>query len=281
MPARILIVGCGYTGLPLALRLQREGHDVSVWVHSEASAASLSIYSFRQVVIGNVADRAAWQSVRDDFDGVVHIASSGKGGEEAYREVFVRGIEAINAEQPQARRLFVSSTSVYGQTQGEIVTEDSSAEPAVATGLLLRSAEQLALEQGGIVIRSAGIYGPGRGVLFEKFRRGEAVIEGNGTRWLNMIHRDDLVAAVAHLLNQGVPRQIYNAADDAPVTLLDFYNWCAGYLNKPLAPYGPVNPNRKRGLTSKRVSNAKLRATGWRPLYPSFREGLTADHSPR
>ena len=277
MPDRVLIVGCGYTGLPLALRLQREGHEVSVWVHSEASAAALSSHSFRRVVVGNVADRAAWQNVDANFDGVVHIASSGKGGEDAYRDVFVRGIEAINAHQPQARRLFVSSTSVYGQTQGEIVTEDSPAEPSVATGLLLRSAEKMALEHGGIVIRSVGIYGPGRGVLFEKFRRGEAVIEGDGTRWLNMIHRDDLVAAVAHLLDQGDGGQIYNAADDAPVTLLDFYTWCAAFLQKPLPSYGPVNPNRKRGLTSKRVSNAKLRATGWRPLYSSFREGLSLE----
>jgi hypothetical protein len=63
--------------------------------------------------------------------------------------------------------------------------------------------------------------------------------------------------------------------------LRDYYAWCAEFLNRPLPPHGPVDPNRKRGLTSKRVSNTKLRATGWTPRYPSFREGLAADHSPR
>ena len=281
MPSRILIVGCGYAGLPLALCLKGEGHEVSAWVHSGASAAALTTHDFHQVIIGSVADRAVWQRVDKNFDVVVHAASSGKGGEDAYREVFVQGVTLLNEHQPQARRLFVSSTSVYGQTGGEIVTEESSAEPTASTGLILRFAEEIAQKQGCIVVRSAGIYGPGRGVLFEKFRRGEAVIEGDGTRWLNMIHRDDLVSALAQLIDQGEPGQVYNVSDDSPVMLLEFYTWCAEFLNKPLPPHGPVNPNRKRGLTSKRVSNAKLRAIEWKPLYPSFREGLAADHSPK
>jgi len=281
MPSRILIVGCGYTGLPLALQLQRAGHPITAWVHSETSAAALAPNGFHRVIAGNVADPIVWQSVDQKFDTVIHIASSGKGGEDAYREIFVRGITEINAHQPQARRLFISSTSVYAQIQGEIVTEESSAEPTVATGKLLREAEQLAQNAGGIVLRSSGIYGPGRGVLFEKFRRSEAVIEGDGARWLNMIHRDDLVAAIAHLIEKGEPGQIYNVTDNEPVTLLDFYTWCAAFLQKPFPPHGEANPNRKRGLTSKQVSNAKLRATGWAPIHPTFREGLSSASSPR
>jgi nucleoside-diphosphate-sugar epimerase len=113
-------------------------------------------------------------------------------------------------------------------------------------------------------------------MLWEKFRRGEAVIEGDGTRWINQIHRDDLVAAVALLAESGVSGKIYNASDDEPVSQEDFYAACAQLLGQPLPPFGPVNPNRKRGLTHKRVSNAKLRALGWRPNFPSFREGLAA-----
>jgi nucleoside-diphosphate-sugar epimerase len=113
-------------------------------------------------------------------------------------------------------------------------------------------------------------------VLWEKFRRGDAVIEGDGSRWLNQIYRDDLVAALALLMECGEPGQIYNVVDDEPVTLVDFYSWCAEYLGRPLPPYGPVKGERKRGLTSKRVANAKLRGLGWRPIYPSFREGVAA-----
>jgi hypothetical protein len=65
------------------------------------------------------------------------------------------------------------------------------------------------------------------------------------------------------------------------VTYRDYYAWCSEFLTQPMPPHGPVDTERKRGLTNKRVSNAKLRATGWSPTYPSFREGLTADHSPK
>jgi nucleoside-diphosphate-sugar epimerase len=118
-------------------------------------------------------------------------------------------------------------------------------------------------------------------VLWEKFKRGEAVIEGDGSRWINQIHQHDLVSALVRLIDHTANGQIYNASDNTPVTQHDYYAWCAEILKKPLPPVGPVNTARKRGLTNKRVSNAKLLAAGWAPVYPSFREGITADYSPR
>ncbi len=188
----------------------------------------------------------------------------------------------MGRHQPQARQLFVSSTSVYGQTQGEVVTEESAADPISATSRILREAEEVVLAAGATVVRSTGIYGPNRDALFSKFGKGEAVIEGDGLRWINQIHQHDLVVALLHLIKEGAPGEIYNATDDTPVTYRDFYAWCSDFLQKPMPPFGPVNLQRKRGVTNKRVSNAKLRATGWSPQYPSFREGLSADfHSPK
>lgn len=283
MPHRTLIIGCGYVGLPLALKLKARGDKVSAWVHSPTSAESLVVHGFERVIVGSVGNEEIWAGVREKFDVVIHGASSGRGGPEAYEEVFLRGAARMNDHQPDARKLFISSTSVYGQTDGEVVTENSPAEPATETGKILCEAEKLALAGGAVVVRSSGIYGPGRGVLWAKFRRGEAVIEGDGLRWINQIHRDDLVSTLLHLAEKGKAGQIYNATDDVPVTLLDFYSWCAEFLKKPLPPYGSVNTQRKRGLTNKRVSNAKLRALGWVPGYPSFREGLVRrdDYSPR
>jgi len=271
-----LIIGCGYIGLPLALHLQREGHEISAWVHSEVSAASLAQHSFRHLITGSVADNDVWAALVEAYDLVIHCASSGRGGEAAYEQVFLKGALMMNAYQRDARKLFVSSTSVYRQDEGEIVTEESPAEPDTATGRILRVAEKVVLWAGATVVRSSGIYGPDRGVLLEKLRCNEAVIEGDGRRWMNQIHQRDLVAALAHLIDAGARGEIYNATDDTPVTYLDYYAWCSGFLHKPMPPYGPVNLLRKRGLTNKRVSNAKLRATGWQPIYPSFREGLKA-----
>lgn len=274
MSFKILIIGCGYIGLPLALRLKERGDEVTGWVHSTASAEALVEHELRRVIVGNVGHSKVWKTVDKDYDVVVHCASSGRGNSEAYEQVFLAGMMNIHEHLPIARQLFVSSTSVYGQAQGEWVTELSVADPEAETGRILRMAEGVALTGHALVVRSSGIYGPGRGVLFEKFKRGEAVIEGDGSRWMNQIHQHDLVSAIEHLISTGDIGQIYNVTDDAPVTQKDFYKWCSEFLGKPLPPYGPVNLNRKRGLTNKRVSNAKLKGTGWKPAFPSFREGI-------
>ena len=282
MADKTLIIGCGYIGLPLALELKKLGHEITAWVRSGETATALAPYGFARVVTGSVGQESAWDAIERDWSLVIHCASSGRGGETAYEEVFVQGAKRIREHLPLARKLFVSSTSVYGQTAGEMVTEDSPAEPFTATGKLLREAEAILLRSGSAtIVRSSGIYGPGRGVLFDKFKRGEAVIEGDGSRWINQIHQHDLVAALIHLIDKGQYGQIYNATDNMPVMQRDYYAWCAEFLGKPLPPSGPVNTQRKRGLTNKRVSNEKLRATGWSPSYPSFREGIAADYSPK
>jgi len=275
MPRRTLLIGCGYVGLPLARELLARGDMVDGWVHSPESAMVLEGEGFRRIITGSVGQREAWRLVDTRYDLVIHAASSGGGGLKTYKEVFVDGARFINECQPQARRILVSSTSVYGQTDGEIVTEDSQAAGGNGPSQVLLFAESEGLRNGAIVVRASGIYGPGRRVLFEKLRRGEAVIDGDGSRWLNQIHRDDLVAAILYLVDHGQKAEIYNATDDEPVRLRDYYTWCAEFLSRPLPPYGPVDPKRKRGLTSKRVSNAKLRGLGWVPKFPTFREGHT------
>ena len=270
---KTLIIGCGYLGLPLALRWQAAGEEISGWVHSRASAEGLKAHGFARVISGSVGEGWLWRDL-PKFDCVVHCASSGGRGAEGYREVFLEGARMMAQYQADARAVLVSSTSVYGQTSGEVVTEESVAEPAVETGKILREAEEIALGAGMRVVRSAGIYGPGRGVLLEKLRRGEAVIEGDGLRWINQIHRDDLVTAVERVLEAGKAGEIYNASDDEPVRYLDYCRWCSGFLRVEMPPFGAVNLQRKRGLTNKRVSNGKLRGLGWVPRFPSFREGL-------
>jgi nucleoside-diphosphate-sugar epimerase len=276
VPRHTLIIGCGYIGLPLARALLTRGDTVTGWVRSTKSAEELADEGLARVVTGSVAEENSWRGVEEKFDAIVHCASSGGGGAAAYREVYLEGVRQMNRHQPQAQRIFVSSTSVYGQADGAWVDESSLAQPASPTSQILREAEEEALGAEALVVRAAGIYGPGRAMLFEKFRRGDAVIEGDGTRWINQVHQADLVAALAHLLEAGMPGQIYNAADNEPVMLRDYYAWCSETLHLPLPAHGPVDPHRKRGLTNKRIDNRKLRATGWEPRFPDFKKGLAA-----
>lgn len=179
----------------------------------------------------------------------------------------------LQAFCPQ-KTIFTSSTSVYAQIDGEWVTEDAPTDPSRETGRLLLAAEQIALSPGGLVARLSGLYGPGRSVLLRKFLSGQAVLEKGGERWINQIHRDDAASALFHLADS--PVGIYNVTDNTPATQKTVYQWMADYLGQPLPPAGEPDLNRKRGWTSKRVSNAKLRDLGWQPQFPSYREALLA-----
>jgi nucleoside-diphosphate-sugar epimerase len=102
------------------------------------------------------------------------------------------------------------------------------------------------------------------------------MIEGDGSRWINQIHRDDAAAALVAFVQLEV-RGLFNVADDEPMTQRAVYEWLAEHFQKALPPAGPIPTDRKRGWTNKRVSNAKLRALGWAPAYPSFRTAVAEE----
>lgn len=280
----ILIAGLGYTGAALADALVASGKKVaglsrSIFDHTLSDLRSYPLSSC------DLGDRKAVFSLAAAFENLpshlIHCASSSRGGIDAYRAVFVDGTRNLIDAFPGVPIIFTSSTSVYAQNDGAIVTETSPAEPDRETGRLLRQAEDQVLRAGGTVLRLAGLYGPGRSVHLQKFLEGSAVIEsGPVSRLLNQIHRDDAVAAILHMLDlpAGTVRgQIFNVADDTPITQRACYEILAAHFGRPLPPEAPPDQDRKRGLTSKAVSNAKLRATGWRPRYSSFAAALRED----
>ncbi len=268
------IAGCGFTGLATARLLHARGWRVLGGTHSRESAEALAGEAF-PVIACDITDRAAISRL-PPVDAVIHCASSGRGGVEQYRAVYLEGARALGETLTPKQFIFTSSTSVYAQTDGSIVTEDSVAEPDRETGRILRETEDLIVARGGCVARLAGIYGPARSVLLKKFFSGEAVIEGDGARVINQVHRDDIATALAYLLEANA-RGIFNVSDDEPMSQRAVYEWLAAHFQKPLPPSGPIDPNRKRGWTSKRVSNAKLRALGWVPRFPSFRDAVAND----
>jgi nucleoside-diphosphate-sugar epimerase len=274
---KVLIAGCGFVGLATARLFAQRGWEVTGCTHSEESAAKLASEAFA-VVACDIGSRSAVEARANlgPFDAIVHCASSGRGGAEEYRWVYLEGARHLTAVFAPAPLLFTSSTSVYAQTDGEWVTEDSPAVPDRETGRVLRETEELVLTQNGIVARLAGIYGPGRSVLLRKFFDGTAIIEGDGTKWINQVHRDDIAAAIVHLVTAKA-RGIFNVNDNQPIAQRELYTWLAQRFGKPLPPSGAMDVNRKRGWTNKRVSNARLRALGWTPRFPSFFDAVASD----
>ena len=270
-----LIVGCGFVGEVAADLFHAAGWQVTGWTGSTDSADRLGAAKAYPVSAHDVTDPAAVQEAAARLpapDAVVLSASSGRGGgPEQYRRVYLGGARNLLASFGPARFVFTGSTSVYAQTDGAWLDESAPAIPDRETGRVLRETEDAVLATpGGVVARLAGIYGPGRSNLLRKFLAGEAVIEGDGARWLNQIHRDDAAAALFRLAQPDVPPGIYNVADDEPVTQLALYTTLAASFARALPPSGPVDLQRKRGWTSKRIANGRLRSLGWRPAYPSF-----------
>ncbi len=260
---RILIIGCGYVGQPLGQALTNAGHEVHGVRRTDFAAEGITPHAL------DITAPNAFDALPRDFDWVINTVSSARGDAKTHCAVFVDGTKNLLdwLGDSSARVLFTSSTSVYPQTDGGWVDETSP-----ANGPVLREAEKLFLNapQAATVLRVAGIYGPERGFLFRQFLKGEAVLTEGGARWINMIHRDDVISAILAALE--LAPGIYNVADDEPVTQHEFFEWLAQRLNKPMPPKGEA-VSRKRVATSKRVRNAKLKAAGWQLQFPTFRDG--------
>ena len=285
---KCLIIGCGYVGLPLGRELVRLGNEVAGLRRSPAAESELHAAGIRPLV-GDVTRPETLAGLPQEFDWVVNCVASRGGDAEAYRRIYLQGtrylMEWLSATPPQK---FVStgSTSVYGQADGSLVKESSPTAPFAETAKVLLETEKLLLaaagEYGvpGVILRVAGIYGPDRGRAFKQFLNNEARIEGDGARFLNMIHRDDVIGCIIAALKSGRAGEIYNAVDDEPVSQANFFQWLAEELGKDPPPVAPGNPeeNRRRGITNKRVSNRKLKMElGYQFKYPNFRIGYSAE----
>jgi nucleoside-diphosphate-sugar epimerase len=284
---RVLIVGCGYVGLPLGAELARLGHEVFGLRRSGAAESALKNARIKPL-LADITQPEDLVKLPTGFDWVVNCVASGGGGAEDYRRVYLRGtrnlLEWLGSAPPK-RFVYTSSTSVYGQNDGSVVDETSPTEPLVDTAQVLLQTEKLLLEGArrknfpAMILRLAGIYGPGRGHWFKQFLNGKARLEGKGERILNMTHRDDVIGVILAALRNGRAGEIYNAADDEPVSQLRFFEWLAGRLGKSLPPSVPEPADaQKRGVTNKQVSNQKLKTElGYQFKYPTFREGYGAE----
>ena len=285
---RVLIVGCGYVGLELGAELGRQGHEVCGLRRSHDRTPELEAAGIKPLT-ADITRRETLARVPEGWDWVVECVSAGGGGAGAYRRVYLQGTRNLVewlTESPTKKLVYTSSTSVYAQNDGSVVAEDHPAEPETESGKILLATEQVLLEAAragrvpAVVLRVAGIYGPGRGYWLHRYLARGAESEEEPQRIVNMIHRDDVAGAVIAALQHGQPGEIYNAVDDEPVSQVALLQWFSNVCRRPEPLPGLDHPKaeRKRGVTSKRVSNYKLKSDlGYHFKYPSFREGYAAE----
>jgi len=272
--ARILIAGCGDIGTAAGRVLVIDGHEV-VGLRRHPPATDNSIGYIK----ADLTELDELQDLDTDFDLVIYILTPDDRSEQSYRRVFEQGVnnllDIFSRKNPDARFIFVSSTSVYGQSHGEWVDEDSLTEPAGITGQIILQAEKTVLSHGdsNCIVRFSGIYGRDRRRLLDIVARGGKV-QYDPPSYTNRIHRDDCVGVLRFISNKmlgGVRVEpVYLATDDDPATRWDVYQYLAAKLGlePPQAATLPHDADQ-----NKRCSNRRLKQLGYEFSYKSYRQG--------
>jgi nucleoside-diphosphate-sugar epimerase len=266
----VLVAGAGDVGTRVARRLVADGHQVFALRRGE----------------GPAGDGVGW--LRGDLtrpdtlaglppvDAVVYAPTPDAREEAAYRAIFVDGLRHLVEALPRAprRTVFVSSSAVYGDHGGGWANEATPPAPSGFNGRVLLEAEAWLASRdiGGVSMRPAGLYGPGRTHLLERLREGKAAVPRGREVYANRIHVDDAAAALVLVLGLDKPAPVYVGVDDTPLPIDVLYDHLAGMLGAPLPADGPG----PAGVGNKRLSNALLREAGFRCAWPDARDGYAS-----
>jgi nucleoside-diphosphate-sugar epimerase len=227
------------------------------------------------------------------FDLVYYIATPDSYDDDGYRRAYVDGLRNVldvvvpdGVGEDDGRRaavprvIFVSSTAVYGQSEGEWVDETSPTEPQRFSGRRTREAERLLAACAGvepIAVRFAGIYGPGRTRLVRSVGEGKPCHD-DPPRWTNRIHEDDVVGVLLHVGRLAEPASLYVGVDHEPATDCRVADFIAGELGVPRPPRRKSGDAAGVGVrgANKRCRNDRLVQSGYRFRWPTYREGYGA-----
>lgn len=278
-----LIFGCGYLGERVARRWRDGGHDVFVVTRSKEKAQRFTATGY-QPLVADLMQPASLANL-PAAETVLYAVGFDRAAGLSRHALYVDGLHGILAALPPdtGKFIYISSTGVYGQSDGERVDEQSPCHPAREGGRACLDAERVLaghpLGASAIVLRMAGLYGPGRVPNAAAIRRGETIAAPE-VGYLNLIHVDDAAQIVLAAEQRATPPRMYVVADGNPVERREYYDQLARLLaaDPPRFAALPVDaPAARRAASSKRINNARLMAElGVSLAYPSFREGLAA-----
>ena len=285
-PRKILIVGCGYVGARVASLLKAAGNEIFAVTRSSERAREFAARGWTPIVADVTAPAAI--AGAPPIDAMLYAVGYDRTAGVPKRQVSVDGFRRVL--QVSAGRcprvVAVSSTSVYGQSNGELVDESSPTEPMAESGQICLDAERelwkwRATQPAGVtacLIRFAGLYGPGRMLARAESLRAGTPMSGRGDAWLNLIHGDDAAALAVAALERGHDGATYLGVDREPVRRRDFYLELASRLNAPPPTFtGVVEPGGRgseSGINKRCVNPATQRELGIELAFPTYREGL-------
>jgi nucleoside-diphosphate-sugar epimerase len=277
-----LIIGCGYLGRRVAARWLAQGHFVDGMTRTHHD--ELEVPGVRQLVgdVRELLDVGLALPAESILYSVAPGRTSGQTPDDVWGTGLINCTSVAQTWPTRPRFIFISSASVYGQTDGEWVTEAAPTVPMEESGRVLLEAEQRLLGKcwpDAVILRFAGIYGPGRLLRSKSILAGEPIV-ADPDKWLNLIHVEDGADAILAAEARGNPGSIYNICDGHPVRRREFYSQMAHVLGAPPPRFVP--PSRDEPLpphesANRRISNERMREEFRVELeYPTYESGLLA-----
>jgi nucleoside-diphosphate-sugar epimerase len=272
-----LIIGCGYLGQRVASLWLGHGHRVVATTRQQGSFQGSAI----RPLLCDVLLPKTLHSL-PEADTVLYAVGLDRSSGASMRSVYVDGLANVLERLPAPKKLiYISSSSVYGQNGGEWVDEYSPTQPEEESGKIVLAAETLlrAKMPDAVILRFAGIYGPGRLLRQRTIQAGEAIV-GDSNRWLNLIHVEDGARVILAAEQYARPGRIYNVCDDHPVQRYVFYAALAKQLGAPkphftAPPPGRPTPPHEKG--NRRLRNQRMREELHIALrYPHHELGISA-----
>jgi nucleoside-diphosphate-sugar epimerase len=268
---KIAVLGAGYVGSAVAREASARGHAVWAVRRNVEGCDEQGVHWVR----GDLAT-GLFPGLPEAFDAVVLTVAPSRGAN-GYDDTYppaARSAVALAARTGARALLYTSSTGVYGGRDGAWVTEESPRLGAGAANDALNQAEDIVLASSAArptVLRVAGICGPGRDPRARMMAA--ASLPQRGEYWVNLAHRDDIVAALLHVAQRPQSPAVLNCSDGNPARAADVARWLAAEQGRDPATLVFGN-DAQRSRNDQRVSNAALCATGWSARYPTFRESL-------
>jgi nucleoside-diphosphate-sugar epimerase len=279
-----LIVGCGYLGRAVASAYLEQGLSVTGLVRSPESADKLRALGARAAVAD--LDASPLPDLPLESADLFNFCPPPAAGDEDSR--VQRLIEEFSRQGGPRRIVHLSTTGVYGDCGGQWVDETRPVGPVAARAKRRMDGERRLREwrerSGGelVILRVAGIYGPGK-LPLERLRQGLPLIRESEAPFSNRIHVADLVRVCVAAMERGGDGEIYNVSDGHPTTMTDYFNRLADTVGLPRPPLISLAEGEQQlsaGMMSymresRRLDNRKmLRELGVKLQYPTLAQGL-------
>jgi nucleoside-diphosphate-sugar epimerase len=279
-----LIIGCGYLGRRIATLWLAEGHRVHATTRRPAEADAFRSQALDPVVC-DVLDAESLKRL-PPANTVVYAVGFDRSAGATMRSVYVDGLaRVLDILPPPGRFLYVSSSSVYGQTDGGWVDENSPTDPQEESGKIVLDAERVLHERlpSAIILRFSGIYGPGRLLRRATIEKGEPIV-GDADKWLNLIHVEDGARVVLAAEWHATPGRVYNVCDDQPVPRREYYTELARVLGAQAPRFVPPptdQPTPPHEKANRRIRNVRMKEElRFELRYPGYVQGLAPSKPP-